>query len=420
MAMKQTQTKMFDFADVGLDFCPGSKNLFPDRFKKMLSQGYNEQTVTSVSVTGNQVTLNYGVSHGYAADRVLKINSGALSAINGGEFWIDAITTTSVTLTIDTAPASISGGFVTKIAPIGYSLVYEQSNIHVYKFKHIDDTDMYLRLCFQDQAARRNCISPCIGKTFDSASGAITDSNALIDNVSLASPNDKFKWEFQNSATNSFNSATYTAGVSTFGKGCAVGSIYHLMVLTNRGNATHFGSINGFSPISVFNYGNLDYPMLLGSIDPATITSSGTNSGQDYATSLSNGGAAYVGNIRVNFQTSTTVSYSTSKELFLKTNSVVSYLPANIDSFNTTTAHPLPIYDYSTSQFLGFSAGGVYECHYANATKPSQTVANSPSVISEIDFNHKALIHSICNGNPATSVFLAFPLEEIKNGTQNL
>jgi hypothetical protein len=47
--MKQTQTKMFDFADVGLDFCSGSKNLFPDRFKKMLSQGYNEQTVASVS-----------------------------------------------------------------------------------------------------------------------------------------------------------------------------------------------------------------------------------------------------------------------------------------------------------------------------------------------------------------------------------
>lgn len=415
--MKQTQTKMFDFADVGLDFCSGSKNLFPDRFKKMLSQGYNEQTVASVSVTGNQVTLNYGVAHGYAADRVLKINSGPLAAINGGEFWVDAVTATSLTMTIDAAPISITGGFVTKIAPLGWQLVYEQSNIHVYKFKHIDNTDMYLRLCFQDQAARRNCISPCIGKTFDSTSGAITDSNALSDNTTLISPGDKFKWEFQNSATSSFNNSTYSAGVLTFGKGFVVGSLYHLMLLTNRGNATHFGSINGLLPVSVFDYSNLDYPMIVGCVDPAAITGSGTNAGQDYSTALSNGGAAYIGNIRVNFQTSTTTLYSASKELFLKTNSVVSYLPANIDSFNTTTAHPLQIYDYSTSQFLGFSAGGVFECHYAVSTKPSQAVSDSPSLITEIDFNHKALIHSICNGNTAASVFLAFPVEEIRNGT---
>ena len=123
---------MFDFADVGLDFCPGSKNLFPDRFKKMLSQGYNEQTVASVSVTGNQVTLNYGVAHGYAADRVIKINSGALSTINGGEFWIDSVTATSVTMTVDTAPSSIAGMFSTKSASLGWSLEYENANIHIY------------------------------------------------------------------------------------------------------------------------------------------------------------------------------------------------------------------------------------------------------------------------------------------------
>ncbi|MEG2569456.1 MAG: hypothetical protein RSA84_24925, partial [Acinetobacter sp.] len=187
MAMKQTQTKLFSFGDTDLDFSVVSKTFFPDRFKKMLVLGYNQQTVASVSVSGNQVTLNYGVTHGYTTDRVLKVNSGALAAINGGEFWVDAVTATSLTMTIDAAPISITGGFVTKIAPLGWQLVYEQSNIHVYKFKHIDNTDMYLRLCFQDQAARRNCISPCIGKTFDSTSGAITDSNALSDNTTLIS-----------------------------------------------------------------------------------------------------------------------------------------------------------------------------------------------------------------------------------------
>ena len=126
--MKQTQTKLFDFSDVGLDFCAGSKNLFPDRFKKMLSLGYNKQTTSSVADTGNQVVLTYGVSHGYVADRVLKITSGTLATINDGEFWIDSVTTNTVTLTIDNAPASISGGFTTRIASLGWSLEYENAH----------------------------------------------------------------------------------------------------------------------------------------------------------------------------------------------------------------------------------------------------------------------------------------------------
>src|SRR5690606_14373193 len=111
MAMKQTQTKLFDFSDVGLDFCAGSKNLFPDRFKKMLALGYNEQTVSSVAVAGNQVTLTYGGTHGYVADRVLKVDSGDLSLVNGGEFWIDLVTTNTVTFTLNDAPGSITSGF---------------------------------------------------------------------------------------------------------------------------------------------------------------------------------------------------------------------------------------------------------------------------------------------------------------------
>ncbi len=134
MAIKQTQTKMFDFSDTGLNFCAGSKNLLPDRFKKMLSIGYNEQTVSSIAVSGNQVTLTYGVSHGYVADRVLKINSGVLATINNGEFVIDSVTSNTVTMTIDSAPLSIVGSLTTRIAPLGYQLVYELNNIHVLNY----------------------------------------------------------------------------------------------------------------------------------------------------------------------------------------------------------------------------------------------------------------------------------------------
>src|SRR5690606_4254920 len=165
MVMKQTQTILFDFSDVGLDFCAGSKNLFPDRFKKMLALGYNERTVSSVAVVGNQVTFTYGGTHGYVADRVLKVSAPELLSINSGEFVIDSVTENTVTMTIDGTPASIAGNFTTKVAPLGWDLVYELNHIHIYKFKHIDDSDMYARLCFQNATAsgNRNCIAVGIG-----------------------------------------------------------------------------------------------------------------------------------------------------------------------------------------------------------------------------------------------------------------
>src|SRR5690606_6216598 len=148
MAMKQTQTKLFDFSDVGLDFCAGSKNLFPDRFKKMLSVGYNVQTVFSVAVVGNQVRFTYGGTHGYAADRVLKVDSGALASINGGEFWIDSVTTNTVTFTLDNIPSSIANGFSTRIASLGWALEYESGQVQLYKMKYLDERDLYVRLVF--------------------------------------------------------------------------------------------------------------------------------------------------------------------------------------------------------------------------------------------------------------------------------
>src|SRR5690606_10172412 len=248
MAMKQTQTKLFNFSDVGLDFCAGSKSLFPDRFKKMLALGYNVQTVSSVAVAGNQVTFTYGGAHGYAADRVLKVNSGALASINGGEFWIDSVTTNTVTMTIDDAPLSISGGFTTKIASLGWSLEYENENIHVYKFKQLDESDIFIRLCFQNQTGRRNCISPCVGKTFDALTGFITDPLALVANASLISPDNDFKWEFSGVAGATYDNFTYSQGYSTFGKGVVIGSLYHVGFLTSASISIDSLRVNGCFP----------------------------------------------------------------------------------------------------------------------------------------------------------------------------
>lgn len=403
MTMKQTQTKMFDFADVGLDFCSGSKNLFPDRFKKMLSQGYNEQTVASVSVTGNQVTLNYGVAHGYVADRVLKINSGPLAAIKGGEFWIDAVTATSVTMTIDAAPTSIAGGFSTKIAPLGWELVYEQSHVHLYKMKNLDDSDIFVRLVFQAVANYRNRVGVCVGHTANIVTGTITDASTLTQYATTTTPNDTFAWEFQITAEATYNNQTAAQGLVKFGACLAVGSKYHLAIMGNLGaNAAQY--VNGIFPTHTLNYDTLNYPLVCG-----MSYGNPTANGYNYQ-----GAQTYTGMMLGKFscifqETNVTASVVVAKNPV----TAESFLPAAIDVFNTTTCKPIPLILQQNGQLLGYVSGGMYLCGYASTNTPGITIASQPVKTNDIDLNSMVYVHSISGGG-SNQAFYAIPVEEIK------
>ena len=396
MTMKQTQTKLFSFGDIDLDFSVASKNFFPDRFKKMLVLGYNQHTVASVSVSGNQVTLNYGVTHGYTADRVLKVNSGALAAINGGEFWIDAVTATSVTLTIDSAPTSILGGFTTKIASLGYSLVYEQGNVHVYKFKALDDSDLFLRLCFQDVATSRNCVSPCIGKSYDEVTGVINDPLALNETRAIASPTNGVKWEFQ-LYPSADNSLTYSQAYAGFGKAVMLGSIYHLALLTNF--ETGGGRVHAILPNATHDYTQLDYPLLIAE-------DSGASNINTWNFDQNNSGRVFIGNIRCILDNSTVAA---PPQLVVGPLAAQSFLSPVIDAFNTTTASPIPIYEYATSQFLGFCYG-MYLCMYSNNNRPSTDKTVTPAYGEDI---HGVKLYTHYFGN-SSYVYFCLPIEEIK------
>jgi len=408
MVMKQTQTKMFDFADIGLDFSAGSKSLFPDRFKKMLAQGYNTQTVSSVAVAGNQVTFTYGVTHGYVADRVLKVNAPELSSINGGEFVIDSVTTNTVTLTIDSVPASISGSFTTQVASLGWSLEYENANIHVYKMKHIDNTDRYARLCFQDNANHRNAIAICIGKTFDVATGFINDTNALQSTKDVMTPSAASlpKWDFGYSASSSFNNSTYSAGYNEYGKACVVGSPYHLALL---GNNYYRPQFNAILPVSTLEYDILQYPLIL-----CTAYGYATNNEGKSNSSLANDGfgAAYIGNRRCRFDITGTVQDNVLSNALKPT---ASSLPVALDPFNTTTTIQVPIYDHATSQFLGYCIG-IYIAMYANdANAPDLGKTLLPKIEMDIDYAVKVAVHDGAGGGDKyNAVYVAMPIEEVR------
>lgn len=398
MAMKQTQTKLFDFSDVGLDFCAGSKSLFPDRFKKMLATGYNTQTVASVAVAGNQVTLTYGVSHGYAADRVLKVESGVLAGINGGEFWIDSVTTNTLTFTLDDAPVSIAGTFTTKVASLGWELVFEQPYIHVYKFKHIDDTDMYIRLCFQNNAAYRNRVAPCVGRTYDAATGFITDELALSDTKSITTPN-VYAWDFSSGTVSTYNSYTYSQGASAFGQGVVIGSLYHVYFMTSKEVTAweHYGLLP--------STGFFKLPALL-------CNSYGSPSAQNTFGFNYSGKILLGSNICVARVTNSDTTIN-NFDVYPQANN--STLPTEIEEFSSTTAEPVPIYIQSNGQFLGFLMG-IYRCKYASSNAPAISKTATPLKSKEIDLNSIVYINPVTSSgaNASSATYYAAPVEEIK------
>lgn len=402
--IKQTQTKMFDFSDVDLDFCAGSKNRFPAVFKKMLSVGYNPQTANAVTISGSQITLTYGVNHGYVADRVLQVT--ATGGFNK-EVYIDSVTSNTVTCTVlDGVTTGLTGTLTTKIASLGWGLVYEVGNIQIYKMRHLDDTDRYVRLCYQDTTGTaRNCIAVGIGKTADLTTGFITDGNCIDDlgncaTVALATSN--IRWDFTQSTSRTYDNYTYSQGYLLFGKGVVVGSPYHLIIGYHNSTDSRNSSISGIFPFQSV-YGILDYPILIAQNNGDSINAGGI--GQIERT------MAYAGKTRVVFHNSDVY-------LLQRNYSVSSFLPAGIDSFNTTTCLTLPVYTATEKQYIGHCQGGVYQACYDATNCPTLGYQASPAMTADVDFTANLFTHYLRDGGGNTSTaWLVFAVEEIKHGS---
>lgn len=407
--IKQTQTKMFDFSDVGLDFCSGSKNKFPEVFKKMLVTGYNPQIASSVSISGDQITLTYGVTHGYKANRVIQVTaSGGFNK----QVYVDSITSNTVTCTVlDADTSGLTGTISTKVAALGWTIEYEVSNIHIYKFKHIDESDMYLRVCFQNVAANRSAVNVCVGKTIDAALGTITDSNALQRTKALTSPSEgSGTWEF-GGISSSENNFTYSQGYTNYGRGMVIGSPYHLIFLSHTyytgGNTTDADRvINGIIPLVGLDYSALAYPCILGFLNSGAMTN------YVISANLASKSRGWIGNQDVYFH------YDSSQRdygFYESKSNRSSFVPSVIDGFNTTVAAPILVASYSTSQVFGFLMG-INKVGYGSTNYPSQTKANIPKLSLDVSNTTYLIEHSI--GWSSSDQFLAFalPLEEIKIG----
>ena len=413
MAMKQTQTKCFEFSDQGLDFSAGSKNLFSDRFKKMLAHGYNEQTVSDVLISGNQVTLNYGGAHGYVADRVLKVESGPLASINSGEFWIDSTTASTVTFTLDSVPASVSGGFITKIAPLGWSLEYESGRVQLYKMKYLDERDLFIRLVFAPlSTVSKNIVTVCVGKTADLETGFITDPNSFTpgrDNTEIYAG---FNWLFSTERNTTYDDYTYSQGYSVFGRAVVVGSKYHINIMCTS-NASYGGRVFSILPFASMGWDALDYPAVFGWYSTMALTTVGgaDQTGQLSGTASPTMSPVMIGAIPVTMSQGTVNNFIEAIDYQTKAASITE----EIEGFSTVIAKPIQLYEFSSKQYIGEIAAGLYKISYPNGAGPSYSKTVLPQQIPEYKNGSLCYIHaSWPTSNTTAALFFVTPVEEIK------
>lgn len=224
----RTDVKRYKATDTGLNatLVRGTNIAF---LKAILSTGYNTKTVSSVTNDGNFVTLDYGVAHGYVLERVLQI-SGADDPQLNGEHAIIQVTTNKVTIELKALPTGLGGLITTKVAPLGFNLVYEATNLAIFQFQYHGKTK-YLRI--YETPLYSAYVNPSVGDGFDPATGLLTGDVYPTTATGTQVP---YKWDF-----------AYNNTATTFGEYPSI-----------------FGTSEGFVIVGQFYPGNLQTIYLYG------------------------------------------------------------------------------------------------------------------------------------------------------------
>lgn len=100
----------------------------------LLVNGYNSQTVTSVTRSSTTATVTK-TSHGYRTGQILTI-SGANEADYNGNFRITVTDANTFTYTVANSPSTPATGTISaKVAPLGWTKPYSGTNLAVYRQK---------------------------------------------------------------------------------------------------------------------------------------------------------------------------------------------------------------------------------------------------------------------------------------------
>lgn len=100
-----------------------------------LVNGFNLQTVTSITRDGSTATATLTSGHGFVVDQVVLI-AGCDQTEYNGEFTVTAITSNTVSFTVagePVSPATTAASITMKVAPLGFEIVFTGTNKRVYR-----------------------------------------------------------------------------------------------------------------------------------------------------------------------------------------------------------------------------------------------------------------------------------------------
>lgn len=154
-----------------------------------LVDGFNIQTVSSVTINGSDVVLTFGLPHGYALKQKITV-SGSDDPLLNGSHRIISLTTDTVTLKIS-GVTNTAGIIKTKVSPLGFESVIGNSKplIRGYRSKDPTSTKTVLHLDMSYPAGagysstfpvRRAMVTACTG--IDETGAPIGDYFASINN----------------------------------------------------------------------------------------------------------------------------------------------------------------------------------------------------------------------------------------------
>ena len=164
-----------------------------------LVDGFNQKSISSLSIAGNVITANYSSAHGYLDGQVLLVSGAVDSSLNKEHRIVSTPSATTLTFEVDNVPSSLSGSIKTKLAPIGAIKHLTGSSKRVYFFPEMTDPT-YLRVDEATLAAASVNYRGAIVRI----SKACTDINTLPNAVPVAttpSSTDPLKWIFSTTTT---------------------------------------------------------------------------------------------------------------------------------------------------------------------------------------------------------------------------
>lgn len=113
-----------------------------------LVNGFNLQTVASITRDGSTATAVLTAGHGFTVDQVVLI-AGCDQPEYNGEFTVTAITSTSVSFTVGgepVSPATTAASMTMKVAPLGFEIAFTGTNKRVYRSSNPLSNRHFLRV----------------------------------------------------------------------------------------------------------------------------------------------------------------------------------------------------------------------------------------------------------------------------------